>query len=176
MWTIIVLLFLTLLVQIGLCNTRNIVDLAWLAASLKAKKGLPVDDYLLTNDKEAESKYDFSMQNSLANADEMQKKGTKVLTGWSVHVCKGVAGNKAPPAKELKLIVENAGGAWKPSLAQGPLANSDFSRLLIITSDPEKKSQTTVRAVKAALADGATKKTTSWLFGCMMKQEVSFEG
>ena len=105
----------------------------------------------------------------------MRNVGEKVLTGWSVHVCKGVAGGKkAPPEKEMKLIVEHAGGIWTPVLSQKALADVDVSKILVITSDPEVKRQISVKAVQNVLEKGAKKNTTSWLFGCLMKQKIEF--
>ena len=159
----------------GLCNTRNIVDLEWLSSSLKAKEALPVDEYLMVNDADAEARYGFSMHASLDKAAEMRKKRTRVLTGWYVHVCKGVAGSKAPPENELRLIVEGAGGTWVSSATQKALAGIDYRKLLIITSDPTKATQVSPKAIKEALAKKATSHTTTWLFDCIMKQEIVFE-
>ena len=48
--------------MIGICNTRNIVTIDWLNESGKAKQALPVERYLILNDKEAERKYGFEMR------------------------------------------------------------------------------------------------------------------
>lgn len=160
--------------MIGLCNTTNIVDLGWLTACGKVKKALPVEDYLLTDDKEAEAQYDFSMATSLGNAAEMREKGKRVLSGWFVHVCKGVAGAKAPPEQQMKMIVEQAGGTWQSGISQKALADVEFSRFLIITSDPETKQQSSTQSLKNAVRGGASKQTTGWLFSCILKQEISF--
>ena len=159
----------------GLCNTENIVDLEWLTASIKAGKALPADKFLLVDDEEAESRYDFSMKTSLENAAKMRQNGRKLLTGWFVHVCKGVAGSKAPPEHEFRLMVEQGGGTWVPSLAQRALADIDCNQLLIITSDPDKAGHAKTKAVKNAVANNARTRTTTWLFGCFMRQEISFE-
>jgi hypothetical protein len=158
--------------MIGLCQTSNIVDLEWLIKSAKAKEALPATGFLLVNDTEAESKYEFSMKDTLARGHDMRQKGEKLLGGWWVHVCKGVAGNKAPPEKELKLIVEVAGGFWLPSLTAKTLVDVDLSRLLVITSDPEVKKQVSTKSVADALRSGAKKQTTKWLFDILMKQKL----
>ena len=98
-----------------------------------------------------------------------------MLSGWHVHVCKGVAGKKAPPEKEMKLIVEQGGGVWAPSLTPKALTGVDLSRMLVITSDPEAKKQTAAKAVESVLKKGARKNTTTWLFGCIMKQRIECE-
>jgi hypothetical protein len=94
---------------IGLCNTGAIVGLRWLVESGKAKRALAPADFLLTDDIEAEVKYGFSMQTSIDRSERLRSNDKKVFSGWSVHVCRGVAGNKAPPQEELKLIVQQAG-------------------------------------------------------------------
>lgn len=157
--------------MIGLCATGNIVNVDWLVKSGKANEALPADEFLV-DDKEAEKKYDFSMEESVKRGNSMRENGEKLLSGWYVHVCKGVASNKAPPEKEMKLIVEVAGGEWLPSLTPKTTKDLDTYQLLIITSDPEQKKQISTKGVAAALQDGATKKTTSWLFGCIMKQKL----
>ena len=95
-----------------------------------------------------------------------------MLSGWYVHVCKGVAGKKAPPEKEMKLIVEQGGGVWMPTLTPKALGGVDLSRMLVITSDPEVKKQVSLKAVENVLKKGAKKNTTSWLFGCIMRQRI----
>ena len=119
--------------------------------------------------------HEESMQDSLARAAEMRKEGKKLFDGWSIHVCKGVAGKKAPPEAELKAIVEQAGGAWTSTLSQKVLGELDLSRLIVITSDPETKQQVSAKLVKEALNSGAKKLTTSSLFGCIMRQIVEFD-
>ena len=47
--------------MVGICNTRNIVTMDWLNESGRAKQALPVETYLILNDKEAETKYGFRM-------------------------------------------------------------------------------------------------------------------
>jgi hypothetical protein len=95
--------------MIGMCNTGSIVDLRWLVESGKAQRALPPEDFLLKDDKEAEDKYSFSMHTSINRAKQLRSNNEKVFSGWSVHVCRGVAGNKAPPQEELKLIVQQSG-------------------------------------------------------------------
>lgn len=158
--------------MVGLCCTSKIVSLDWLTKSGKAKEVLPTEAFLLVNDKVAEKTYDFSMEESLARGKAMREKGEKLFGGWWIHVCKGVSSNKAPPEKEMKLIVETAGAQWQPTLSPKNLNGVDLSRLLIITSDPEVKKQISTKAVATALENGALKQTTSWLFGCIMKQKI----
>lgn len=161
--------------MIGMCHTGNIVSVDWLTESCKAKQVLPADNFLLVNDKKFEKKCNFEMRSALESSAELRKKGKKVLSGWSVHVCKGVAGEKAPPEQEMKLIVEHAGGVWTPSLSQKKLADVDLSKIVIITSDPEVQKQASVKPVKNVLDKGAKKATTSWLFDTLMRQEVKFD-
>jgi hypothetical protein len=151
------------------CKTKNIVRLQWLIESHAANELLPCEDFLAL-DKVAEKKYSFSMKKTLSIiGSRIDNDAPRLLEGWSVFVCKGVAGNRAPDAKELRLMVEAAGGSWLSSFTKkGP----DFSKILIITSDPEESKQVSVKAVSEALENGAAKRTTSWLFDTLMKQEL----
>lgn len=154
--------------MIGLNFTPNIVSLSWLEMSAKAKKALaPTKQHLILSDEEAEEKYDFSMRQTLKTVKKRLKENDKLLGGWSVFVCKGVAGNKAPSTKELQLIVEAAGAIWLTSLKN----HLDNENTIIVTSDPEKKSQLT-KAINTATDAGAKKRTTSWLFKALLTQET----
>ena len=150
------------------CKTRNIVRLQWLIESHAANEILPCEAFLAV-DKEAEKKYSFSMKKTLSIiVNRIDSDMPRLLEGWSVFVCKGVAGNRAPEAKELRLMVEAAGGSW---LATCTKKGIDFSKLLIITSDPEQTKPVPVKSVSGALENGASKRTTTWLFDAFMKQE-----
>jgi hypothetical protein len=62
-----------------------------------------------------------------------------------------------------------------PTLTEKSVATLDKTKLLIITSDPEPKKQASTKAIDFAVKSGATKKTTSWLFTCIMKQTVELD-
>ena len=153
--------------MIGICRTPNIVRLEWLEMSAKAGKPLPCDKFLILGDKQAEKQYQFTMRRTLKKVRSNFGSESFLLNGWKVHICGGVAGNKAPPEKELKLIVEAAGGSWTPSLSK---IRKETARLLVITSDPEVKKQVSASEVAVALRNGAQKRTTSWLFHAIMTQ------
>lgn len=91
-----------------------------------------------------------------------------LLSGWSVYVCGGVAGNSAPSKIEMQMIVEAAGGTWVKKL--DVKSNASIKGTLIITSDPEPRKQTSSKSVKEALALGAQKRTTKWLFRATFTQ------
>lgn len=151
--------------MIALCSTENIVSLNWLVESAEAKKLLPCRDYVIA-DAHAEKKYGFSMKKTLKT---IESRRSRLLEGWSVYVCKGVAGNKAPGADELQLMIEAAGGSLLGSFTKKK--GLDFSKILIITSDPETSKQVSTKTVAAALDEGASKRTVKWLFDALMKQE-----
>ena len=65
--------------MVGLCNTGNIVSIDWLTESGKAKQALPVENYLILNDKEAEEKYDFEMRARYVNWQPKLNRGALVL-------------------------------------------------------------------------------------------------
>ena len=155
--------------MIALCKTSNIVSMKWLEDSAKKRKALPTTQYLVLNDVEAERKYDFNMSNTLQNGDQLRREGHTIFNDCQVFVCKGVAGNKAPPEHELKLIVEAAGGKWIRTLPA--LKKLDVANTIIITSDPPDKGQLSAKNVAKAIASGIRSYTTSWLFNCLLRQE-----
>jgi len=158
--------------MIGLCCSSNIVNLDWLVKSNAAHRALPSEDFLILDDNEAEKQYKFVMKQTLNRISSFAERGTSLLAGWHVFSCKGVVGNKAPPEKEFRLIIEAAGGKWLPSLSASSMKGLDISHLMVITSDPETKKQTSLKAVASALANGAAKLTTSQLFHAFMTQKL----
>lgn len=155
--------------MIGMCRTPNIVTLMWLEQSSNHGKPLPADTFLVLDDVKAENQYNFSMIKTIDRVKSNLKEGKYLLEEWSVYTCKGVAGNKAPPEVELKLIVEAAGGKWISSLSGKGM---DPKKTIIITSDPEQKKQVNSKDIIAILKKGATKKTSTWLFDAMMTQQL----
>lgn len=154
--------------MIAISRTPNIVSLEWLISSAKAGSALPCDDFLVLDDHVAEKKYDFSMSETLSRVKMFVERDRYLLDGISIFVCDGVAGNKAPPLDELRMIVEAAGGRWLTLL--------DFwdgdSKLTIITSADasNQKKQERQRVVSSAVRDGASLKSVSLLFRCIMRQ------
>lgn len=155
--------------MISLCSTSNVVSVDWLTQSAKKRKILSCEKFLLLNDTAAEEKYDFSMADTLKRGTELRASGSTLLKGTCVYVCKGVAGKRAPPTEEFKLIVEAAGGRWLATMLR-----DNTEGVLIITSDPPQKKQLTARDVKKAINAGAAHVTTTRLFQCIIRQEMSF--
>jgi len=158
--------------MIAINKTPNIVTLDWLTESAKTGKVLPCDDFLILDDKKAEEKYGFNMATTVDRIKCNLENKTPLLDGKKVYVCDGVAGDKAPPMDELKLIVEAAGGKFVSSLRS---INDDADFLIVITSADAKdmQQQTKKRAVQWVLKKGgASQKTTSWLFQSVMAQNL----
>jgi len=158
--------------MICLCKTSNILDLKWLTDSAKAKKALNPNDYLLLNDKQAEKSYDFIMSETLENGKSVRSERGGLLGGWSIHFCKGVAGKKAPPENELRLIVGAAGGTMLKSITVKATKNVEAEKIILITSDPATSAQNSDKDVKRLSALGAKVFTTSWLFHCIITQQL----
>ena len=157
-------------VMIGICKTSNIVHMNWLLSSARKRKPLPSREFLLLNDVKAETAYGFKMLDTISNGTQMRQEGKSLLNGKAIVVCQGVAGNKAPPLNELKLIVEAAGGQWATASALGKL---QAAQAIIITSNPATKNQLASKTISQAIKKGVPYRTTSWLFDCIMKQELS---
>jgi hypothetical protein len=161
--------------MVGMCRTSKIIHMDWLFKSAKARRPLPCNAFLLLEDINAEKQYDFSMREALQRGDELRGKGEFLLSGYWVYVCKGVAGNNAPPAKELELIVDAAGATWLSSISARTMKGVDASKLLIITpKSPTKKKAKTAEAkdVEKAVKNGASSHPASWLFQCIIKQSL----
>lgn len=159
--------------MICLCKTSNILDLKWLTASAKAKEPLNPNDYLLLNDKQAEKSYDFSMRETLQNGSAVRSERGGLLGAWSIHFCKGVAGKKAPPENELRLIVAATGGTMLKTISAKATKDLDPAKTILITSDPATAAQKSDKDVKRLSSAGARVFTTSWLFHCMITQHLS---
>ena len=89
--------------MICVCRTPQILSIEWLEQSAASQRVLDTDGYLLLNDREAEKRYNFSMEETIRHGTLARKKRGGVLGGWSVYICAGVAGNRAPTMKELHL-------------------------------------------------------------------------
>ena len=172
--------------MICLCRTDNILHHDWLIQSSKVKKPLECFPFLLRDEK-AESKYNFSMLETVKNRNELRQRQTDefcddneifLLGKYHVFFSKGVAGNKAPPSNELDLIIDAAGGTILRSLSQKSMSKLKESphpcNILIVTSDPATSAQMSDKTIMKWNELGAKIVTTTWLFDCMMRQKVSF--
>ena len=157
--------------MICFCKTSNILGIEWLEQSAKEQKVLDPNDFLLLSDREAEKTYNFKLSDSLKNGSIARADRGGVLGGWYVYICSGVAGNKAPSAKEMKLIVEAAGATMLYSLAEKNVI--DPAKSIIITSDPATKSQVKERGVDRVTSMGGHICTTSWLLQTMITQSLA---
>lgn len=161
--------------MIGICRTSNIVHLDWLIKSAKVRQPLACNDFLLLKDKKAESHYGFKMRKSLQRGEALRSNDQFLLTGYWVYVCKGVAGNKAPPEKEFELIVDGAGGKWLSSIGTRVIKDLDASKLIIITPEKpatKRSKSAEARDVEKAIKLGAQDHPPSWLFQCIIRQKL----
>jgi len=157
--------------MICFCKTSNILGIEWLEQSAREQKALDPHDFLLLSDREAENTYNFKLSDSFKNGAVARSERGGVLGGWHVYICAGVAGNKAPSTKELKLIVEAAGAAVLYSLTEKKVI--DPTKTIIITSDPAHKSHLKERGVDRVASLGGRIRTTSWLFQTMITQSFA---
>ena len=152
------------------CKTPNIVTMKWLEQCAKEQRILETTPYLLIGDEEVESRYDFSMKKTIQNGIRIREKGG-VLGGFYVYICEGVAGNKAPNSKELKLIIEAAGGQVLQQLST--YHNIDPTKVMALTSDPSTPAQQRDSEVRKILKSGGKTLTTSWLFRIIITQCIN---
>jgi hypothetical protein len=151
--------------MICLCKSPNILKLEWLEQSAREQTILDTTPYLLIDDKEAEKRYSFSMKATLQNGIKSREKGG-VLQGWSVYICQNVAGNHAPSAKELKLIIEAAGGKVVDRIFHP-------DKTIVVTSAPSTPSQRKEPGVQNVSKSGGKIVSTSWLFDVMITQCIN---
>ena len=159
--------------MICVCKTPNILNLDWLTKSSKAKEPLDAKDFLLLDDTSAEKTYGFNMKDTLENGEAVRSQRGGLLGGWSIHFCKGVAGKKAPPEHELRLIVAAAGGMFLKTLSARATKDADTSKVIIITSDPATAAQKSDKDVKRLTSQGARVFTTKWFFHSIITQHLS---
>ena len=156
--------------MICICKTANILSTEWLEQSANEQRVLDATPFLWIGDKEAETKYNFSMKETVQNGMLARTRGG-VLGGYYVYVCSGIAGNRAPSIKEFKLIIEAAGGHLLNSLA--PSEVMDPLKTIVLTNDPATSSQLKERGVKNIVKCGGKVETTSWLFHSIITQTNS---
>lgn len=131
---------------------------------------MDTEDFLHTHDAEAEHRYNFSMAKTIMNGIRVRKERGGVLGGRYVYICKGVAGNQAPSAKELQLIIESAGGVLLRTLDSS--SEFDLKKTIILTSDLRTRSQMNEKGVGKLVRNGAQACTTSWLFRTVITQSL----
>jgi hypothetical protein len=156
--------------MICICKTANILSTEWLEQSANEQRVLDATPFLWIGDKEAETKYNFSMKETVQNGMLARTRGG-VLGGYYVYVCSGIAGNRAPSIKEFKLIIEAAGGHLLNSLAPSEVV--DPLKTIVLTNEPPTSSQLKERGVKNIVKCGGKVETTSWLFHSIITQTNS---
>ena len=156
--------------MICICRVAQILSIEWLEQSAKQQCVLDTNDFLLLDDREAEKRYNFSMKTTLRNGILARKRRGGVLGGWSVYICSGVAGNKAPSLREIHLIIEAGGGQVMKSLSR--TESFDRTKIIVLTSDPSTKLQLGELGVAKAKRCGAKVMSTSSLFHTIITQNL----
>lgn len=157
--------------MICVCKTSQILRLEWLEQSAKEQRVLDTTDFLLLGDKDAEKRYNFSMKETLENGRQERRERGGILGEWYVYICSGVAGNNAPSAKELHLIMEATGATLIRSLSESQV--SDPSKTIVITSEPSTDAQCSENGVEWVTRLGAKLLSTTWLFHTIITQKIS---
>ena len=130
-----------------------------------------MDEYRIIDDAAAEKKYGFRMRETIRRISQRDE-GKKLLSGWSVYLCKGVADNKAPSSKEFQCIVEASGASWLSTNQQ--LKAASPSTLLIVTGLTNAESQLKPKTVNQARSNGAVVRSFKDLFDCIMTQAIDW--
>eukprot|EP00587_Corethron_hystrix_P001282 CAMPEP_0113310462 /NCGR_PEP_ID=MMETSP0010_2-20120614/8097_1 /TAXON_ID=216773 ORGANISM="Corethron hystrix, Strain 308" /NCGR_SAMPLE_ID=MMETSP0010_2 /ASSEMBLY_ACC=CAM_ASM_000155 /LENGTH=999 /DNA_ID=CAMNT_0000165921 /DNA_START=211 /DNA_END=3210 /DNA_ORIENTATION=- /assembly_acc=CAM_ASM_000155 len=156
--------------MIALSCTENILHMDWLAHSARAGKLLPCKNYLLLFDKKSEKEQNIVMRETIRNGRACRRSGG-LLFGYSIYFCKGVAGKSSPPEHELNLIISSAGGVFLQELSQDCYPENT----IIIASDPVTDNQRDEPNVEMVAQEGNGFFTSSWLFQCIMTQELNFQ-
>lgn len=140
---------------VGLCVTPNVVSLKWLIDSANAGTMLDCKRYAVIS-----SEVSSNITSNLG-------RGEGVLHGWTVCFSPGISSKtEFPPKNERVYLIEAAGGKIVDNLPR----SAAFEKLLVITSDPEKSSQT--KFAQAAVVNGARKRTVTWLKELMLSQKL----
>ena len=152
---------------IAMCCTNNIVGIEWLDACMKEGKAVKTRKFQLTRDKEAETKYNFSMADSLKRAAERRHQNKKLLDGFDVFFCRHVAGNtskqnRTPKLSEYRSILEAAGATIVNALPD------DTTNTIVVTSKIDKEAKAQLKALKKTVH---VSKTTDELFQILMDQQ-----
>jgi hypothetical protein len=161
--------------MICICKTSQILSIRWLEQSAKVQRVLDTEDFLLLNDKEAETTYNFSMIETLESGRKARLERGGVLGGWYIYICKGVAGNNAPSSEELNLVVEATGATLWHSLAESEDWPADLTKTIIIMSDPSAAAQRSEKGVKLVSKLGAKVLSTADLFHTIITQQFPTE-
>jgi len=156
--------------MIGISKTNNIISLEWLEQSARKQRVLETEEFLYFGDEKAEERYNFSMKETIQNGITARRERGGVLGGWNVYICNGVAGNNAPSAKELHLIIESAGGRVIKSLSDSYSLNP--LKTIIMTSDPSTISQRGEAGVARMTSMGTMTCVPQWLFQVIISQKL----
>lgn len=161
--------------MVAISRTSNMVHLDWLIESARKGEALDTQEFLLLDQTEAEKQYNFKLSESLARGNKLRAKGTLLLDSVDMFLCNGVAGSvregdKTPPEKDFRLILEGAGAKVLTTLAQ---RSSEKGKMVIVTSKDakERKKQLAKRDVATAVKQGAIVKTAEEIFHAIMTQD-----
>ena len=167
----------TLKFMAAFSTTSNIVTNQWLSDSFSSNRLLPCNDYFI-NDKAAEKRYKFSMKQTIENGKLARESGG-ILQEYRVYLCKDISiKNKKvtvmPPFDEMEVLI-SINGATQVSIKEMSKYD-DTSKLLIITSDPETKTQLKGKTLQSAIENGATKMTCTAIFESITNQKFELPG
>lgn len=165
--------------MIAMCRTPNILHLGWLEKSAERGELVATKPFILRHEADAEKQYQFKMRAAIESGNALRKQGISLLSGFQVFLCSGVAGNKTkgnrtPPEKEFRLILESAGAQVLKTL---PTRGKDLSNIIVIVSKVEKeqRKQTGTKKVSDCLSKGAVSRTTDEIFQAIMRQEFEVD-
>ena len=154
----------------SMCQASYVVTTAWLRKCLEAGEVLPV---VSSVDPEVVQHRDASKRitsEALERSHVLREAGKRILSDCTVSIFKKIAGHKAPELDQLRCIIEGAGGGV--FLGEGiPTKKQrvDGKHAIMITSDPCPRSQK--RELETS-GGGLIPKTTTWLFGTFMSQQL----
>jgi hypothetical protein len=151
--------------------TSNIVNVQWLYDSFSRKQLLSCDEYLIVKDTVGEKRYKFSMKQTMENG-KLARAAGGIFQNHYVYLCNGILGKKRmPSSEEFKILF---GGAGATPISLKTIENCDASKLVIITSYPETKTQLKSKALEKAIQNGAKKITCIDFFNAILKQKFEF--
>lgn len=131
-------------------NATSIVTLQWLVESQELGRLLPVDDFLISTDEDAEREHNFSLQKSIANGILAHSKGG-ICRDLHVFLTAGVAGAQGPSRATFKALFDISGATERTKSSVKTLIKKGLAeKLMVITSDPATAQQINDAAVVKA--------------------------
>lgn len=158
-----------------------VITLDWLEDSAKLGRPLPLllgtsgdeNKKYIVHDQSKERQWNFHLYSTL---QQSRSHVSTIFSQLTIYITKGVCGNNAPKADEMKNIVLSGGGIWSTKLPGKKSQASDSAKPIVISSgDVANKEITSSVMDYARTGPGKGIYSIEFLFLAILRFQVDYE-